>query len=46
MVKKMHKASYGNLFMQWAKICPIEAERGAQKILDFRRQLKEALQKQ
>ena len=36
----------GNPFIRWAKKCPVEADRGAKKILDYRRQLKEALQKQ
>ena len=41
-----YQTDHGNPFMQWAKICPVEAERGTKKILDFRRKLKEALQKQ
>ena len=40
-----YQTVHGNPFMQWAKLCPVEAERGTKKILDFRRELNEALQK-
>ena len=41
-----YQTIHRNPFMQWAKLCSVEAERGAKKILDFRGQLKEALNKQ
>ena len=38
-----YQTVHGNPFMQWAKLCPVEAERGTKKILDLRRELNEAL---
>ena len=39
-----YQTVHENPFMQWAKLFPVEAERGTKKILDFRRELDEALQ--
>ena len=39
-----YQTVHGNPFMQWAKLCPVEAERGSKIIEDNRKQLIEALQ--
>ena len=39
-----YQTVHGNPFMQWAKLCPVAAERGSKIIEDNRKQLIEALQ--